>query len=121
MNSTYVVGDVHGEYDKLVRLLRDAGLVDGELRWSGGDTTLWFLGDYVDRGPDGVGVVELVMRLQVEADEAAGKVGALLGNHEPVILSALWLGDQPCELITNYELRITGATWRYARFVTRNS
>jgi hypothetical protein len=96
MDSTYVIGDVHGEHDKLVRLLRDAGLVDGELRWSGGDSTLWFLGDLLDRGPDGVGVVDLVMRLQVEAEEAGGKVGALLGNHEPVVLSALWLPDQPC-------------------------
>lgn len=94
--SIYVIGDVHGEYDKLARLLTDAGLVDDRLSWSGGDTTLWFLGDLLDRGPDGVGVVDLVMRLQFEADGAGGKVRSLLGNHEPVILSALWMGDKPC-------------------------
>jgi hypothetical protein len=96
MGSIYVIGDIHGEYDKLARLLKDAGLIDDTLHWSGGYTALWFLGDFVDRGPDGVGVVDLVMRLQAEAEEAGGKVGALLGNHEPVILSALWLPDQPC-------------------------
>ena len=95
-DSIYVIGDVHGEYDKLVRLLNQSGLVDDRLRWSGGGATLWFLGDLVDRGPDGVGVVDLVMRLQVEAEVAGGRVGVLLGNHEPVILSALWLGDKSC-------------------------
>lgn len=99
MNSVYIVGDIHGEYDKLVRLLKDAALIDDELRWVGGQNTLWFMGDLLDRGPDGVGVVDLVMRLQAEAEaeaaQAGGKVGVLLGNHEFVILSALWLSDEP--------------------------
>jgi len=80
---TFVVGDVHGHPETLARLLRDAGLIDDRLRWSGRDARLWLLGDLVDRGPDGIGTIELVMRLERE-----GPVRCLLGNHEAVILSA---------------------------------
>ena len=40
--------------------------------WSGGRASLWLLRDYVDRGPDGVGVIELIMRLQEQAADAGG-------------------------------------------------
>jgi hypothetical protein len=93
MSETYVIGDVHGDYDCLVPLLRNARLVDGAMHWSAGDSVLVFMGDYFDRGPDGVSVVDLVIRIQDEAREAGGRVDALLGNHEPLILSALWMPD----------------------------
>jgi hypothetical protein len=95
MTETYVVGDVHGDYDRLVGLLRQARLVNEGLGWSGGDSALWFMGDFFDRGEDGVSVVDLVMHLQREAPTAGGSVNALLGNHEPLILSALWMPDEP--------------------------
>jgi hypothetical protein len=88
----YVIGDVHGQLAKLVKLLRAAGLVDADLAWSGGQAVLWFIGDFVDRGPDGIGVIELVMRLQEEARAAGGQVGALLGNHDVLLLAARRFG-----------------------------
>ncbi len=91
----YVVSDVHGHRDELVEALRSAGLLDAAGHWSGGDATLWVLGDYVDRGPDGVGVVDLVMRLQGEAPRSGGRVGALMGNHEVLALGMHRFGDRP--------------------------
>jgi len=88
----YVIGDVHGQLQKLTRLLSDAGLLGDAQRWAGGDANLLFIGDYVDRGPDGVGVIELVMRLQREAEAAGGTVHALLGNHDALILAARRFG-----------------------------
>jgi hypothetical protein len=88
----YVIGDVHGQYRKLLGLLRDAGLIDGDQSWAGGPATLWFTGDFFDRGPDGIGVLELIMRLQAQAAATGGHVGALLGNHEVLILAALHFG-----------------------------
>lgn len=90
---TYIIGDIHGQHDKLVHLLKRTGLITDTLSWSGGQSSLWFLGDFCDRGPDGVGVLDLVMRLQGEARDAGGQVQALLGNHELVVLAALWMGD----------------------------
>ena len=90
----YIVGDVHGQYAKLVTLLRDAGLMDANWLWSGGSARLWFMGDFFDRGPDGVSAVDLVMRLQREAAEAGGEVNSLLGNHEILFLGAHKFGRQ---------------------------
>jgi hypothetical protein len=77
-----------------VRLLRDASLIGPGLDWAAGDARLWFVGDFVDRGPDGIGVVDLVMRLQAEAATAGGQVGALLGNHEVLLLAADRFAEQ---------------------------
>jgi hypothetical protein len=90
----YVIGDVHGQFEKLARLLRDTKLVGNTLSWTGGSATLWFIGDFFDRGPDGIAVVDLVMRLQSEANAAGGRVESLLGNHEVVLLAARRFGTR---------------------------
>jgi len=90
----YVMGDVHGHLARLTQLLQHAGLLDPAGLWTerplwrGGPATLWFLGDFFDRGPASLGVVDLVMRLQREAAAVGGTVGALLGNHEILMLAA---------------------------------
>jgi hypothetical protein len=84
----HVVGDVHGQFEKLAALLSGAGLVDEKLDWSGGASGLIFIGDFFDRGPDGVSCLELAMRLQEQAAAAGGEVQALLGNHEIMMASA---------------------------------
>lgn len=80
-------GDVHGAYPELVGLLREAGIIDEELRWSAGHTHVVSAGDLFDRGDREREVVELLMRLQAEAAEAGGAVHALLGNHEIMMLT----------------------------------
>jgi len=91
----YVIGDIHGQYDKMVAALRDAELIDGGGHWAAGDATLWFMGDYFDRGPDGIAVVDHIMALQAEAPAAGGRIGALIGNHDVLILAAQRFGERP--------------------------
>jgi Calcineurin-like phosphoesterase len=75
-----------------VRLLQGAGLLQ-ELRWNGQDARLWFIGDLFDKGPDGLAVLNLVMRLGREARAVGGDVCAILGNHEIILLGAYHLGE----------------------------
>ncbi|MEU0528125.1 metallophosphoesterase [Streptomyces niveus] len=91
----FVVGDVHGYLDELVAALAEQGLIDHEGNWAAGNTRLWFLGDFTDRGPDGVGVIDLVMRLSAEAAAAGGYCKALMGNHELLLLGAKRFADTP--------------------------
>jgi hypothetical protein len=91
----YVVGDVHGYLDELLSALYEAGLIDAEGHWAAGTSRLWFLGDFTDRGPDGVGVIDLVMQLSAEAAAAGGYAKALMGNHELLLLGAHRFGDTP--------------------------
>ena len=86
--SVAAVGDVHGCVAPLREALYRAGFIDERERWIGEDARLWFLGDLTDRGPDGIGVLDLVMSLQAQAADHGGEVGCLLGNHELMLLAA---------------------------------
>lgn len=76
------VGDIHGDYDQLVEVLRSAGLIDGSANWAGGKTHLVQTGDILDRGGRSRDVMDLLMKLQGQAEQAGGHVHVLLGNHE---------------------------------------
>lgn len=76
------VGDIHGGYDKLVKLLASAELVDEALRWKGGEAHLVVAGDILDRGDGERPLMDLLRRLQDESEAAGGRVHVLLGNHE---------------------------------------
>ncbi|MBX2803085.1 MAG: metallophosphoesterase [Myxococcales bacterium] len=84
------VGDLHGDHDNALAVLRLAGVVDEAGRWSGGDTVLVQTGDVTDRGPDSRRVMALLRGLQGQAIEAGGRVEVLLGNHEAMNLQGDW-------------------------------
>lgn len=80
------VGDVHGDYEAFVSVLRAAGVIDKSNKWVAGDTHLVQAGDCVDRGPDSRKVLELLFSLEKQAERSKGMVHALLGNHEAMNL-----------------------------------
>ncbi len=83
----YAIGDIHGRLDLLDDLI---ARIDADDSARGDtETTLIFLGDLVDRGPDSAGVVE---RLRHLASERPG-ARFLLGNHEEVFLLTI-AGDE---------------------------
>jgi hypothetical protein len=77
-----VVPDVHGAYVELLSLLQRVQLIDKNLKWTGGSTTLVQLGDAIDRGARSRACLDLLMSLERQAPKAGGKVIPLLGNHE---------------------------------------
>jgi len=84
------IGDVHGALDQFVAILRAAGIVDDNTRWTAGDTVLVQTGDILDRGPDSRGALDLLQRLEREAAGAGGRLVALLGNHEVMRMVGDW-------------------------------
>ena len=94
------VGDLHGDYNSFVDILKGTGLVDQNLHWTGGKTHLVQIGDVMDRGDHAKDILDLLRRLETEAEQAGGKVHFLLGNHE--------------------EMNITGIAWEYENYVTLN-
>ena len=67
-------------------MLRDAGLVDNKLIWSGGRSHLVQTGDIRDRGPQTRKVLELLDEARKQAAGKQGRVHALIGNHEAMNL-----------------------------------
>lgn len=98
---TFAIGDIHGCIEPMRRLLTRI-----EAYSSGG--TVVFLGDYVDRGPDSKGVIDLVM----DGPKNDGWVWvALKGNHEDMMVGAIdgqyemdwWVGNGGAQTILSYE------------------
>ncbi|MFK7819917.1 MAG: metallophosphoesterase [Planctomycetaceae bacterium] len=81
-----VIGDVHGQVDKLQTILTKLqGRPDFRQRW------IVFMGDFVDRGPNPSAATELVLSLM----QSHGNVAAVCGNHELAMCGALHLFPPP--------------------------
>jgi len=87
------VGDLHGDYDNFVKILRKAGLVDDALHWIAGRTHLVQTGDIMDRGNQARKIFDLIKRLEQEAEQAGGMVHMLLGNHEELNITGMALSQ----------------------------
>lgn len=72
----FCMSDIHGCLEPFLKALEDIDL-DSE------DSRLVLLGDYIDRGPESLGVLETVMGLQERCGE---RFIALRGNHEEQLL-----------------------------------
>ncbi|HEV7500512.1 MAG TPA: metallophosphoesterase [Vicinamibacteria bacterium] len=87
------LGDVHGTYDRLVPLLEKGGLIRADRQapagyaWTGGKRTLVSVGDLIDKGPQSLEVLDLMMSLRKQAPAAGGEVIVTLGNHEAEFLA----------------------------------
>jgi len=85
-SSIFVMGDIHGQYERMVEMLRKGEVIDHDLNWSWGDGHLVFIGDILDRGEGVMEALWLVYKLEKQAESHNGKVHLLLGNHEAMIL-----------------------------------
>jgi len=100
----YAVGDIHGRADLLRVMLKQ--IAGEEQARPPAASHLIFLGDYIDRGPDTPGVIELLLH------GLPGGMGAdfLMGNHEQLMLDALandralplWLSNGGAAVIEAY-------------------
>lgn len=78
----YAIGDIHGRLD-LLGVLRRKIMKDAETKE--GPHKVIFLGDYVDRGPDGKGVLDYLMSEPFNGLEHI----FLKGNHEEMLINSL--------------------------------
>uniref|UniRef100_A0A915APA8 Serine/threonine-protein phosphatase n=1 Tax=Parascaris univalens TaxID=6257 RepID=A0A915APA8_PARUN len=72
-NGMAIIGDIHGNFVDLLNVLFTAGWPE--------ERTVIFLGDYVDRGPNSVEVVLLLLLLKIRYPK---RIFLLRGNHETI-------------------------------------
>ena len=87
------VGDVHGAFDQFsntLEALKVAQKVPGsqfDMEWTGKETLLVLTGDICDRGKYTKELYDLIIKLEKQAPKTGGRVIALLGNHEAMLLN----------------------------------
>lgn len=109
----FVIGDIHGEAQRLKQLHRDI-FVHRENHYGSLPATLIHLGDYVDRGQDSYAVIEHLMHLEKNPPENLSIIN-LKGNHEAMMLRAeankksikyyQWLKNGGREALQSYKRR----------------
>ncbi len=81
-----VLGDPHGQYALVVRLLKAHRIIDEQLNWTFGKGHLVILGDVFDRGDEVTDIFWLILKLEKQALQAGGRVHFILGNHEIMVM-----------------------------------
>ena len=79
------IGDIHGDYDNYMAVLKNAGVVNRRGRWAAGKTHVVQVGDIPDRGPDTLKIIEHLQKLEKQAKKAGGRLHLLLGNHRSTL------------------------------------
>lgn len=95
-----VLGDIHGDFNMLIKLLRKGDVINKSNKWIGKDTVVVQVGDQIDScrpnnqgdclNPDytkndkaeDVKVLEFMTDLHEEAERYGGAIYSLIGNHE---------------------------------------
>lgn len=86
INKMAVISDLHGQYDIVVKILRNNNIIDKNNNWKFGRGHLVVLGDILDRGDKVTEVLWLIYNLEQQAKQKGGKVHFLLGNHEVMVM-----------------------------------
>lgn len=110
MKNRWVIPDIHGHLKTLKFMIEDRiGLSKSD--------AVYFLGDYIDRGPDSKGVIDYIMQLQKSGYE----IHCIRGNHEDYCIRA-WEADQSRWLFSSQiekDWRRNGATRTLQSFGAR--
>ncbi len=82
-NRSFVIGDIHGCFKTLSKMLFD------ELKITKEDA-IYFVGDFIDRGPRSKEVIDLLLELV----EKGYSINPIRGNHEEMLVQH-YLGESP--------------------------
>ena len=96
-SQTFVCSDLHGQYETYKAITKRLKNKD----------KLYILGDVIDRGPDGIKILQDIMRRK-----SRGQVEFLVGNHELMMIQSLILNDEQAR--KNWEQRNGGDITRKA-------
>ena len=76
MSRIFAIGDIHGCKRTFQKLLEEINIRKSD--------TIFCIGDYIDRGPDSKGVIDLILDLR----KRGFRVSTLRGNHEQMMMES---------------------------------
>jgi hypothetical protein len=87
----FAIGDIHGDFNAFIFILKKAKLINNELSWCGGNAHVVQIGDILDRMPrkdyttdedSEFRIISLILKLQLESYMQGGGFHPIIGNHE---------------------------------------
>lgn len=115
MSKVICIGDLHGDYQVFLKVLKMCKLINDAGNWIGGTTTLIQMGDTLDgkrpdvtlspefiKIPGELQIFEKIIKLKAQATKHGGNVISLLGNHE---LYPYYIGNNE-EFLKNYVKKV---------------
>lgn len=124
----YAIGDVHGRLDLLQRMVAAISADAVQVRYPEPPLVV-LLGDYIDRGADSRGVIDLILNLR---RQGRFEVRCLKGNHEQALLQFLddpnfgptWVGHGGGPTLMSYgiappQMRSDEEGWEATRIAFR--
>ncbi|OPX30125.1 MAG: hypothetical protein B1H06_00325 [Candidatus Cloacimonas sp. 4484_143] len=123
----FALSDVHGQFDRMVQILQNNGIIDADNNWNWQNGHLVILGDVFDRGPKVTESLWLIHKLEKQAEETNGKVHFTLGNHEVMVLQGdeRYVHDRYKEIAEKFKMTIPelyGADTEFGRWLrTKNT
>lgn len=97
-NRIVVIGDLHGDWNATINILKKANVINSENKWIGKDTIIVQLGDQIDRcrkpgycheiyatindENSDIKILYFFTELHKQAEKVGGAVYSIIGNHE---------------------------------------
>ncbi len=83
LKRTIFIGDIHGDYRAMLRILHGLGIIDYSLNWhpKATETAVVLTGDLNDRGPHTREIMDLLMKIQPQAGLRGSRLHVIFGNH----------------------------------------
>jgi hypothetical protein len=100
VDELYVIGDIHGDFNAFINVLKNAHLINDDYHWCGGKAHVVQVGDILDRKIRDVEysdedsefkIISLILKLQLESYIDGGGFHPIIGNHE--LLNILGIFD----------------------------
>jgi len=111
-----VLGDIHGQYESLIKMLENNNVIDKNKKWKFGKGRIVFTGDVFDRGSEVTECLWLIFQLEIQAKKAGGNVHYIIGNHE---MMALLFDDRYVD--KKYKHAARHLNYHYSHFFDRHS
>jgi predicted AlkP superfamily pyrophosphatase or phosphodiesterase len=114
-HDVYALGDVHGDFKAMARVLASAHLIDSaarapdQLQWTGGKAVLVCTGDFIDKWNHSLDVIAALRSLQSRAAAVGGRVIITMGNHEAEFLAGTKNSTDKKQVPKKKNLDLTGA------------